>query len=49
MQAEPFGIPARNGAQAITESIHRGEALASYYHPGIAVTPLTEASKSPRP
>ena len=38
--AEPFGIPARDGAQAMIESLNSGQAPAPYDTPGIGGVPI---------
>ena len=39
--AEPFGLPAQNGAELIIDAINRGTAPAPYSQPGIAGVPIT--------
>ena len=39
--AEPFGIPAKNGAEVIIEAINQGKAPSPYDRPGIAGIPIT--------
>src|SRR5512134_1337825 len=39
--AEPFGLPARNGAELFIDAINRGELPPPYDQPGIAGVPIT--------
>ena len=39
--AQPFGIPAQNGAEVLIEAINHGTAPAPYDQPGIAGVPIT--------